>query len=370
MSRADQFLSVPIPRSDRLPIAVGFGRGSFSSRISRVLQHHFILLLIGSYFLAALWPAPGQALRAATLAEISLRGQELRITLPIVMLAFLLFNAGLAVRVTQLRNLLRRPFPLVLGLFFNLTLPVLCVVGMIWIMRIWHPPEVDEIQDMLAGLALIATVPVAGSSTAWAQSADGDMALSIGLVLFSTLLAPFTAPLSIACIEPLAVGGYATGLARLGTVAGSLLLVAGILIPAMLGLLANRFVGPPRAARIMPVVKPMNLITLLVLNYANAAVALPRLAENPDTHFLSSALILATGLCVMLFTSGRALGRVFRLNRPQRISLTFGLGMTNNGTGLVLASVALGQYPRIVLPIIIYNLIQHAVAGTAQRMMK
>jgi BASS family bile acid:Na+ symporter len=47
----------------------------------------------------------------------------------------------------------------------------------------------------------------------------------------------------------------------------------------------------------------------------------------------------------------------------------FGLGMTNNGTGLVLASVALPEYPRIVLPILIYNLIQHLVAGAAQRML-
>jgi BASS family bile acid:Na+ symporter len=38
--------------------------------------------------------------------------------------------------------------------------------------------------------------------------------------------------------------------------------------------------------------------------------------------------------------------------------------MNNNGTGLVLASLLLSSYPRIMVPIIFYNLIQHLVAGT------
>jgi BASS family bile acid:Na+ symporter len=37
--------------------------------------------------------------------------------------------------------------------------------------------------------------------------------------------------------------------------------------------------------------------------------------------------------------------------------------MNNNGTGLVLASVALSARPTVLLPIIIYNLSQHLVAG-------
>jgi BASS family bile acid:Na+ symporter len=42
-----------------------------------------------------------------------------------------------------------------------------------------------------------------------------------------------------------------------------------------------------------------------------------------------------------------------------------GLGMNNNGTGLVLAAMALVNYPRVMLPIIFYNLVQHLVAGCA-----
>jgi BASS family bile acid:Na+ symporter len=41
----------------------------------------------------------------------------------------------------------------------------------------------------------------------------------------------------------------------------------------------------------------------------------------------------------------------------------YGLGMNNNGTGLVLASLALASFPRVMVPIILYNLVQHLVAG-------
>jgi hypothetical protein len=41
----------------------------------------------------------------------------------------------------------------------------------------------------------------------------------------------------------------------------------------------------------------------------------------------------------------------------------FGLGLNNNGTGLVLASLALADHPKVMIPVILYNLVQHVFAG-------
>ena len=38
-------------------------------------------------------------------------------------------------------------------------------------------PDSDEAQSLLVGLAFIAATPIAGSSTAWAQNAEGNLAL-------------------------------------------------------------------------------------------------------------------------------------------------------------------------------------------------
>jgi hypothetical protein len=48
----------------------------------------------------------------------------------------------------------------------------------------------------------------------------------------------------------------------------------------------------------------------------------------------------------------------------------FGLGMNNNGTGLVMASMALADHPRVLLPIIFYNLVQHLAAGATDRIVR
>src|SRR5262249_1916556 len=110
-------------------------RAGVLSRPSRGLQRRILWLLVGTDILAALWPAPGLWLRAATLGRICFSGEALRITVSTLMLAFLLFNAGFTLRIGELRGLMRRPLPLAIGLAFNLTLPLLYVLGAIALMR-------------------------------------------------------------------------------------------------------------------------------------------------------------------------------------------------------------------------------------------
>lgn len=85
--------------------------------------------------------------------------------------------------------------------------------------------------------------------------------------------------------------------------------------------------------------------------------------------FLAVTFVITTGLCAALFATAYILSRIIKLNLEDRISLMFGLGMNNNGTGLVLASLALSSYPNIMVPIIFYNLIQHIAAGTVREIM-
>ena len=66
----------------------------------------------------------------------------------------------------------------------------------------------------------------------------------------------------------------------------------------------------------------------------------------------------------LAFGSGWLLARCLKVDSSERSALIFGLGMNNNGTGLVLASMALADHPTVMLPIIFYNLVQHLVAGS------
>src|SRR5262249_11286984 len=103
--------------------------------------------------------------------------------------------------------------------------------------------------------------------------------------------------------------------------------------------------------------KAVNLCVILVLNYSNASISLPSVARRPDIDFLMLILFLAIALCAVCFGAGWLVSRLFKADHSQQVSMTFGLGMSNNGAGLVVASATLADHPAVMLPLIFYTLI-------------
>jgi BASS family bile acid:Na+ symporter len=337
-------------------------------RLSHFLHKNLLWLLLGSYAVAAAWPGPGLKARGVSVGEVSFCGVPLDLSLPVLTLAALLLNAGLGVRVDQLQGLARRPAALLAGLVANLLIPVAYILGVSLVMDAWHNP--DEVQNILVGLALVASMPIAGSSTAWSQNADGDLALSLGLVLGSTLLSPVTTPLALHAVGSVASGEYARDLHSLAAGGAGAFLAVGVIVPSLLGIALRSAVGERRVVAAKPALKLVNTGVLLFLNYSNAAVSLPQAIARPDPDFLVATLAIVVGLCALMFAAGFASARLIRADRGRRVALMFGLGMNNNGTGLVMASMALADHPRVLLPIIFYNLVQHLVAGAADRIFR
>jgi BASS family bile acid:Na+ symporter len=332
------------------------------ARLDHAVHERFLLLLLGSYAVAALLPQPGLWIRDISFGQITLFHDDTRLTLPMVMLGLLLFNAGLGVKLSALRGLARRPFPLLAGLLANLLLPIVFIFCVANTMRWWHNP--DEVQNILVGLAIVASMPIAGSSTAWSQNANGNLALSLGLVVLSTLLSPLFTPVGLQSVSLMTTGDYSDDLHELAVSGTGGFLAVSVMLPSLLGMATHAAVGEPRRAPARPALKLLNSINLLLLNYSNAAVSLPQTVAEPDWDFLAVTLAIVVSLCVLTFMSGWGIARLLQTDAAQRNSLMFGLGMNNNGSGLVLASMALADHARVLLPIIFYNLVQHLVAGT------
>jgi BASS family bile acid:Na+ symporter len=351
------------PRPARVKEAIVNQRTRFVTAVANRLHRHLLWFLLGAYAAAALWPAPGVRLQEVTLGQAALFGETTRVTLPMMMLALLLLNAGLGVQISRPRELLRTSPLLAAGLAANLLIPLAFLFVAAQALRPWHEP--DEAQYILVGLALVAAMPVAASSTAWSQNNNGDLSVSLGLVVLSTLLSPLTTPLSLQAAGQMAGEGSADELQRLASVGTGSFLILFVALPSALGIVGRRVVGGPGVDRIRPHLKLVNCLILLALNYTNGAVSLPEVVAYPDWDFLALTLGVAALLCVAAFASGWWLGKLLRADRAGRTALMFGLGMSNNGSGLVLAAVALAGRPRVMLPIIFYNLVQHLVAGAA-----
>ncbi|MDB5306182.1 MAG: putative Na+-dependent transporter, partial [Gemmataceae bacterium] len=121
---------------------------------ARFVHGHLGWLLIGSYAVAALWPDPGLWLRSVSLGRPAPAGENVDLSLPGILLGFLMLNAGLGVRLGQAKGVLGRPLLLGTGLAANLVVPLAFTAGVALVFCWW--PDAEEYRNLLVGLALIA----------------------------------------------------------------------------------------------------------------------------------------------------------------------------------------------------------------------
>src|SRR5262249_23172716 len=148
-------------------------------RLAAWATRNLLALVVGAYLLAAIAPAAGLALKAAVVA----RPATGPVTLPMGLLAGLLFNARPGSAPRGRAGVVRRPRAVLAGLAANVLVPPAVLVLLGLALRQWHDPA--EAACLLAGLAVVAAMPVAGSSAAYAQNTGGSGGVSLGLVVAS-----------------------------------------------------------------------------------------------------------------------------------------------------------------------------------------
>jgi len=323
------------------------------------------------YALAALLPGPGVAVRRWHLPAPGAGGE---LTVSAVLLAAMLFNAGLGVRPADLRGVVRRPGRVVAGVLGNALLPLLLLPVLALLLRPWGDPA--ETEALLVGLLLVLAMPIAGGAAAWGQNAGGNVPLVVTMVLGSTLLSPLTVPLGLRLAGGLVGPDGAGGLddtARIdhlaGTAVGTFALVS-VVAPCLAGIGLRRALGERRTLPLRAVVRPVNLVVVLALCYLNASGALGRVLRSPDPDLLALTFVSAGAVCAATFLAGAGLSWLARCDTEDAIAMTFATGMNNSSAAAVLAAARFADRPEVLLPILAYSLLQKsaaAVVGTAFR---
>lgn len=344
------------------PSSISQESRSSAQSFYRFIHHNFLAILSTFYLLAAFVPAPGLWLRSVAVGELHPPGSEtIRVSLSMTMLAFLLFNAGLGMSTSDLGKTLKRPGITLCGLLANFAVPVILIIALKGLLSAWH--NSDELQNLLVGLALIISMPIAGSSTAWSQNANGNLTLSLALVILSTMASPMTTPFILNLFGSITLGDYSSDLKELGTGGTNMFMLVTVVIPSTLGISTHFLLGERGIARYKTFLKLANYFVLLLLNYSNASIALPQAFAKPDWDFLFFIFATTAALCLVGFGSGYLIAKWLKADKSDQASLMFGLGMNNNGTGLVLAASTLSDHPAVFLPMIFYTLVQQLIAA-------
>jgi BASS family bile acid:Na+ symporter len=327
------------------------------ARAAAALHRYFLLALVAIYALAWAAPGPGTVIRRF---EVALPGGGHE-RASMLLLAVLLFCAAAVIEWSQVREMVEHPTVLLSGLLACWFGPTVLAAAMGKVLP--HLVGVAASDGLLVGLALVAAMPVANSSAGWTQNARGNVTLSLGLIVLSILLSPLATP-NLLKLMGLVLSADDTK--RIGAVvdefSGSRFIL-WVILPSLAGAAAAWVAGPRRIARAKPWFRMTSLVVILVLNYANASLAIENIVRSEQAQIvvIAAALACAVGLVGVLLAVVQC--TVCRLPRSTWIALVFSLSMKHTGLALVLAGEVLHDQPRVILVILLSTLAQHLIAG-------
>lgn len=323
-------------------------------RIARFVHRRILLLLIGSYILAAVVPTAGAALRELRwdLGAVGV------LDVPQAMLAALLFLSAMAASPALMIDSWKHPRALAAAVIAKIVVPPLAVLAIMVLVR--FAGAEDAVAPLIVGLVILAAMPVASSAPAWTQEAGGNVALALGILVASLFAGPFAGSLW----APRLVDWQATGApVPMAPLRAATYFLGWIVAPSVAGMLVRYAIGDQTFQRLRPHVGLASVVLLLALIYAFAAAALDDLTQRGDGMLVVWSFALSGALCVLLFALGWGLGRFLRFDRPSRITLTYAVGMHNNGVAMLIGAEFLPTDSPIFLPMISYALCQHMLAA-------
>lgn len=332
-----------------------------SQKISSWTNKNFLFLIIVTYILGALFPRAGILISHTNFGIIGNGMSGLKLSVPFLMAALLLFSSSLDVKQTDLQNLKKHPTDLFWGLILSFCTPLIFVSIASLAIGLSHNP--DQLRQALIGLAVIGVMPIVSSSASWTQKSGANLALSVGIILFAAILSPLLTPLAFHLIKNLATPDYADAISFLVDGSISLFLIFGVVLPLLLGAIIRFLFKAEKAVQLGENLKDVNLLIILLLSYFNASHALPQFINDPNWSLLCMNIVAAILLCIVLFGVGHIAATRLKTEDSNKIALTFAVGMGNNGVALIFTSVILVHYPLMITPIIIYSLLQNIIAA-------
>jgi len=247
-----------------------------------------------------------------------------------IILSFIMFGVALGIKPLEFKNIIKQPKSIIIGLFSQIIALPLVTFLLVIIFRNQLTPTIAM------GMILVASCPGGNISNFMSSLSKANTELSVSLTATTTLLATITTPFNFAFWGGLYVNFVSKHAKHIlqpleidnGQMFETVFLLLGV--PLILGILFAYFL--PKFTEKLK--KPIQLISILFF----LAMVILAFANNLELFLKYIYYIFFIVLVhnLLALSTGFGLATIFKLNNPDRRTLTIETGIQNSGLGLVL----------------------------------
>ena len=263
-----------------------------------------------------------------------------------ISLIIIMFGMGLSLTLADFKRVFLFPKAIFIGLCCQIIL--LPLIGYTLAITLQLSPTTA------IGLMLLAACPGGPTSNMLTYLAKGDLALSVSLTAVASLLTIITIPIVVQfALETFSDESQAISVDAL-TMVKQLLII--VVIPVTVGMWVKH-TFQKFAARMEKSVKIASAIIFVLV-----VVGITYSIRDVFVSYLSEAGLPAILLNVSTMTVGFGLAVLFKLSRPQAISISIETGIQNATLAITLATIALNNAEFSIVPAI-YGLLMFVSAA-------
>ena len=256
-------------------------------------------------------------------------------------LGIAMFGMGLTIKMGDFQVVFSRPKEILIGCLAQYTvMPFLA-----WILAVvLKLPE-----DLALGVILVGCCPGGTASNVITYIAGGDVALSVGMTIVSTLVAP----LATSSLVYVLAGAWV----EVSFIAMVLSVVKVILVPVLLGILIRSILGKQiqKISELLPLISVVSIVMII-----SGIVAV-----NADKIISCGMLVLGVvilhNLCGMGI--GLAAAKLLKVPYDKVTAIAIEVGMQNSGLAISLATANFAANPLATLPGAIFS-VWHNISGS------
>ena len=271
----------------------------------------------------------------------SLTGIILALSLMIIM-----FGMGLSLAIADFKRIFTYPKAIFVGLLSQIVLLPLVAY--------FIATGLNLSPVIAIGLMMLAACPGGATSNLLTHLAKGDLALSVSLTAIASILSIFTIPFIIQfALQEFSGEDQLITVDSIAIVKQLFLIV---IIPIAIGMFINAKFSNFAKGMEKPVKKASAIIFILVI------IGITISLRETLMDYLGEAGLPSILLNVIMISIGFSLALVFKLSRPQAISIAIETGIQNATLAITLATITLNNAEFSIFPAI-YGLLMYISAS-------